>query len=275
MNTYKKILAFILVTISLSFHSFSESKEINIQIKTVNYADGLQADLFKISSKKLAPAVILIHGGYWCGGTRKDLSDFATKLAKNGYVAMNVDYHILPQYNQKFQTTDITDAIWWLRGNSKKLGINPSKIAVVGISSGAYLAAWAATHDKINSKKIHSRPNAVVSLYGPWNLTDEAEKGICQESVKLVKQFCAGEDRKTASPLYSISPATPPVLLVHGSADTIVPASQSIEAYEKLKSQHCKCKLVIEPDVGHCCPNTESYFNAIKISINFLNNNLK
>lgn len=271
----KKLLIFLFAIIALSQFTFASAKESKLQIQTVTYNTDLQADLFSISSKKEVPAVILIHGGYWTGGSRKDLSDFATKLAQNGFFAMTVDHHLLPKYNQKTQTQDITNAIWWLRENSKQLGVDASKIGVVGISSGGYLAAWAATHDEINSRGIHSCPNVAVSLYGPWDLSDEAEKEASPDCIKLVKQFCIGQDRKTASPQYAISSSIPPVLLIHGDADKIVPVSQSINAYDKLKSLHCKCKLIVVHKDGHCLPNTRSYFNAMKISIKFLNNVLK
>lgn len=275
MTFFKNLPVILLALITLSLFNFSEAKESELQIKTITYSSGLQADLFSIHSKKPIPAVILIHGGYWSAGNRKELSDFATKLAKNGFLAMTVDYHLLPQYSQQVQTNDIIDAVWWLRENSKQLGINPSKIGVVGLSSGGYLAAWAATHDKINSNGLHSIPNAAVSLYGPWDLTKEAEKEASQDLVKLVERFCSGQNRKTASPLYAISNSMPPVLLIHGDADKIVPVSQSINAYKKLKLLHCKCKLVIVHKDGHCFPNTKSYFNAMNISTKFLNNDLK
>lgn len=132
-----------------------------LRIQTLPYSSELQSDLFSTISKKQVPAVILIHGGYWSIGNRKELSDFATKLANNGFLAMTIDYHLLPQYRQPTQTNDITNAIWWLRENSKKFGINPNKIGVVGISAGGYLAAWAGTHDEINSNGTHSCPNSV------------------------------------------------------------------------------------------------------------------
>ena len=271
---FKTILLFSVITIFFLQSNIAEAKEIKIQPQTVTYATDLQADIFKIPIKKIVPAVILIHGGYWSAGNRSELSDFATKLAQNGFLAMTIDYHLLPKYSQTKQTEDITNAIWWLRENNEELGINSSKIGVVGLSSGGYLAAWAATHDRVNSKGTHSIPNAVVSLYGPWDLTNSGISKV-PESNQLVEQFCAGQDREAVSPLYVISYPMPPVLLIHGDADKIVPVSQSINAYNKLKSLHCKCKLIIVHNDGHCFPNTPSYFNAMNHSVKFLNKVLK
>lgn len=255
--------------------NFSALKESKLQIQTVNYATDLQADLYSIPSSKKLPAVILIHGGYWSGGNRKELSDFAAKLANNGYLAMTIDYHLLPKYKQPTQTEDVTKAIWWLRENSEKLGINPAKIGVVGVSAGGYLAAWTATHDKSNSNGVHSSPNAVVSLAGPWNLSNEVEKEISPDAVKLIEAFCDGEDRKIASPQYSITSLVPPVLLIHGDADKIVPVSQAINAHKQLQAQHCNSELVILPEGEHISQYSPNYSDVMDKSIGFLDKNLK
>lgn len=275
MFAFKKILILFFAVITLLNCDFAQASVPKIQANTVTYAPELQADLFKMSAKKQVPAVILIHGGYWSTGNRQDLSDFAMKLAQNGFLAMTVDYHLLPNFSQKTQTNDIINAIWWLRENASQLGINPEKIGVVGISAGGYLAAWAATHDEVNSKGIKSHVNAIVSLYGPWDLTDDAAKEVSPDTIKLIEQFCAEQNRKTASPLYAISYPMPPVLVIHGDADKIVPVNQSINAYKQLKSVNCKCKFVLVHNDGHCFPNTQSYFNAMNMSIKFLNKVLK
>lgn len=255
----------------LNFHGVSKTftaRKNNTQMPkqdTVTYFSDLKADLYRISSKKQIPAVILIHGGFWSKGDRTELSDFATKLAKNDFLAMTVDYHLLPKYSQQAQTNDITNAIWWLRENSKKFGINPNKIGIIGLSAGGYHAAWVATHDKINSNGTRSIPNAAISVCGPWDLTN-----VPENSVKLVEEFCAGVAQSNSSPLYAMSKSMPPVLLIHGDADEIVPVSQSISAYKKLKLLHCKCHLAVIPNGGHIFPQDGNYLKAMKISINFL-----
>lgn len=273
-NLFKSIILFFIATIFLSQVNVTDAKGIELKPQTITYSSGLQADLFKIPTKKLVPAVILIHGGYWSSGNRADLADFANKLAQNGFLAMTIDYHLLPKYKQVAQTDDVTNAIWWLRENSEKLGVDPTRVGVVGISAGGYLAAWAITHDKRNSNGTHSRPNAMVGLYGPWDLTI-SETSKVPESNQLVEEFSAGQDRKAVSPFYSISYPMPPILLIHGDADKIVPVSQSINAYKQIKSLHGKCKLEIVHNDGHCFPNTDSYFNAMNSSVKFLKHVLK
>lgn len=270
----KNLILFLVVTIICTQLNAANAKMIEVKPQTITYATGLQADIFELPTKKCKPAVILVHGGYWTGGNRYELSDFATKLAQNGFLAMTIDYRLLPKYSQTAQTEDVTNAIWWLRENSNKLGVNPNRIGIAGISSGGYLAAWAITHDQCNSKGTHSRPNAMVDLYGPWDLTIEAQKEVPQ-SIQLIESFCAGQNRESVSPLYSISNKMPPILIIHGDADKVVPISQSLNAYKQLKSAHNKCELIIVHNDGHCYVNTPSYFNAVDNSVKFFNHVLK
>jgi len=275
MKNFKTLILFVIMAFSIVSFNPAIAQCSNVQVKSVTYYKELNADLFSSQSNKSMPAVILIHGGYWSVGDKKELSDFATKLAQNGYLAMTVDYRLLPKYGQKEQTTDVTNAIWWLREQSTALNINPSKIGVVGISAGGYHVAWLATHDEINKNGIHSRPDAAVSICGPWDLSEDAEKNMSKDSLKVLESFCPKSDRIIASPQSAITSSVPPILIIHGDADSIVPTSQSINAYKKLKNENCKCKLIIVHNQDHYFPNTPSYFNAMDKSIKFLNTVLK
>ncbi|MEQ9307179.1 MAG: prolyl oligopeptidase family serine peptidase, partial [Marinoscillum sp.] len=55
------------------------------------------------------------------------------------------------------------------------------------------------------------------------------------------------EDREfieSVSPLYHVNENSPPVLIVHGANDPIVPYEQSVLLYEKLKANNVKTKFV-------------------------------
>lgn len=274
MYNLKKIFISVFFIFSFFQPAFANTTNLDLFTQNVTYKNDLQADIYYSPLKTQKPAIILIHGGYWSAGDKTEMSDFARALAQKGFFAMNVNYRLLPQNAQKEQTSDITEAIWWLRENGDKYNIDGTKIGVVGLSSGGYLAAWAATHDEINSKGFHSRPNAAVCLYAPWDLTDAGIKDVPQ-SKPLIEKFCDGQNPADISPCYFVSKAAPPILLIHGDADKIVPISQSTNTYKKLKESHCSCKLVIVHNDNHCFPNTKSYFNAMKMSIKFLESNLK
>lgn len=88
MTFFKKLLIFFFSLVLLLQFNFVYAKETKLQVQTIDYASGLQADLYRMDSKKKVPAVILVHGGYWYRGKREELSDFAIKLANDDYLAM-------------------------------------------------------------------------------------------------------------------------------------------------------------------------------------------
>jgi dipeptidyl aminopeptidase/acylaminoacyl peptidase len=65
------------------------------------------------------------------------------------------------------------------------------------------------------------------------------------------------------SPLYRITAAHPPTLLIHGDADKLVPLQQSSTYIEQLKSQNVNSKLTIVPGKGHGWPTIFSDLNLV------------
>lgn len=270
----KKIIFYVFLILLFSFSASAEAQDINLNPQTVTYSHELQADLYRFTNKKNIPAVILVHGGYWSKGSRRELAGFAKKFADKGFLAMTIDYRLLPNYKQEEQTSDVIEALWWLRQNGKALGVDSSKVGIVGLSAGGYLAAWASTHDMVNSNGVHSLPNAVVTFYAPWDLTKKAVEEV-SENEPLVAEFCAGRDRELISPFFAVSSNIPPILFIHGDVDTLVPVSQSIKAYNKVKSVHGKGKLIIIHNDGHCFTCGNNYEKAMDYSVRFLEKTLK
>ena len=104
------------------------------------------------------PLVILLHGGAWRGGSRKELSrpdrlaDYGTQglsltesLAKQGFVAASVGYRLAPKAKFPAQIQDVTTAIRYLKLNAARYRLDPSRVGVVGFSAGGHLAALVGT----------------------------------------------------------------------------------------------------------------------------------
>lgn len=157
----------------------------------------------------------------------------------------------LPSHRAPFpaQIEDLRSFMWQLRTHADALQVDRHRIAVVGGSAGAHLAGALAVVDAapptlpagLSAREVYSRPNAVVSVSGPWNLATTA--ALPDPSVPgILRNLFGGEpsaaQRMAASPT-SYLPATapsvsgrpfPPTLFIHGEADTLVPAQQSTEA---------------------------------------------
>jgi dipeptidyl aminopeptidase/acylaminoacyl peptidase len=78
------------------------------------------------------------------------------------------------------------------------------------------------------------------------------------------------EQIKTASPITYVSTANPPVLILQGSKDDLVPAIQSERLHEALTRAGVKNQLIALPDAGHDGPLFSTPETAAKV-IHFLN----
>jgi acetyl esterase/lipase len=219
-----------------------------------------QADLYlpaKRGKDVKSPAVLIIHGGGWTGGTKNAEREFniGTTLALNGYVGFSIDYVLAtkdkPTWPQNLY--DCKTAVRWLRKNAERLQIDPENIGVIGGSAGGHLAAMVGLtgpDDKLDPAepdgKISCRVKCAVDLYGPGDLT------VLKDLEMIGKPLAeAPELYKAASPVTYADMNDPPILLLHGTADKIVDVKQSENFAEALKKAGTKHQLVVIPDAPH------------------------
>lgn len=155
----------------------------------------------------------------------------------------------LPRHRQPYrsQIDDLRYFMWQLRTHADALLVDRHRIAVVGASAGGHLAGMLGAVDSLplvprpglRAGDVYSRPNALVSIAGPWNLT--ATGALPHPSTPgILPNLFAGdpteEQRKDASPTSYLSDrwSGPPTLFIHGETDTLVPPQQSIEACARM-----------------------------------------
>lgn len=187
-----------------------------------------------------APGVLLVHGGGWRGGDRSQLRGYGIMLGRRGYVCVASEYRLVGESAWPAQIHDVKAALRWMRAESAQLGIDPDKVAVEGNSAGAHLALFAAgTPDRPEWEGDGGNPDqstkvsAVVAVYPPtafWH-GEPTPEGV---SVRALSDDPTSELAAGASPLTYVGPAYPPTLLIHGTADTIVPTAASLRMYEQL-----------------------------------------
>jgi acetyl esterase/lipase len=181
-------------------------------------------------------SLILIHGGAWIGGTAENIQ--VTSLCKylglrNIYVVA-VNYRLAGATAWPAQLQDAQFALRWLRqGPAKRVG-------VIGLSAGGQVALsmafapgttmYARTDPKTESALLpdkSDRPDFVVDISGPTDLTEE---GLLPAGVRYLTRG-TGMSRTAAqafaSPIVHITTEIPPLLVIHGISDPLVPVSQS------------------------------------------------
>lgn len=224
-------------------------------------------------SKRNGAAVLLLHGGSWQNGDRTQLRGYGILLGREGYVCVASEYRLLPDHGWPAQIHDAKAALRWMRANSAELGIDPDLIAVEGNSAGGHLALLVAGTAGVEELAGPAYPGvtddvcAVLAVYPPTVLTIPAGRALTEGGSMMIDSFGAGEvgrrNAELASPLSHAKPGFPPTLLIHGTADTIVPHKSSELMYEALAAHDVPVDLHllagqphafdIQPGFGRLC----------------------
>lgn len=202
--------------------------------------------------------VVVVHGGAWqTGGKGYGIANyFVEPLKAAGYLVVDINYRLAPQYRFPAQIHDVKCAIRHLRANADLYNLNPDAIAMLGFSSGGHLAALAGSTDTEDGFDVgeyadqSSRVQVVVNLSGVINL-----QYYC--NVDTVRAVFGAQDCKDAAVLQPANPTTyltpddPPYLIFHGDADTAVPLGFSTDLKDKLDANNIFNMLYVVEGAGH------------------------
>jgi acetyl esterase/lipase len=192
------------------------------------------------------PAVMVIHGGAWRAGNKKDCRFIMPDFARRGYVAISPQYRFCPGEIFPAQVQDVKAAVRWVKGHAREYNIDVDRMGAIGFSAGGHLALMlglTAPADGLegegSSDGPDSRVKAVVNFFGP---TDLSASDIPEVSRPLVKDFLGGTPKEKpelaarASPLTYVSKDDAPVLTFHGTKDPLVPPTQATRLAEAMSA---------------------------------------
>lgn len=224
----------------------------------------LKLDLYrpKDRPKEPLPAVLYIHGGAWKSGDKAPAPPHILALARHGYAVASVNYRLTGVAPFPAQIEDCMCAVQWVRVNAARYGMDPDRIGAWGGSAGGHLVLLLGCADAssgLGSKDgppgISTRVHAVCSWFGPADLVKAAREGTGRTGV--LPSFLGGtleekpEAYKQASPVTHVTKDDPPVLMIHGDADDVVPIGQSEVMLEKLKEAGVEATLIRVKNAGH------------------------
>jgi acetyl esterase/lipase len=206
------------------------------------------------------PAIIHIHGGGWIGGSYHDGN--MARFAQAGYFVATIEYRLSNVAKWPAQIQDCKCAVRWLRANAAKYNVDPNRIGVVGESAGGHLVACLGTMANVPQYEgdggwpgVSSAVQAVVVKYGPTDFVD-GEK-FNPDTLKVVEGlFGVPHDKnpalwKSGSPVCYVAAGDPPVLILHGDADNVVPLQQAQVFAAALTKAGVPNQLIVVHNGGH------------------------
>ncbi|WP_394553287.1 alpha/beta hydrolase [Agromyces sp. MMS24-JH15] len=212
------------------------------------------------SPRASLPAVVSIHGGSWARGDKAnaDWRNVCLWLASEGFVAVSVNYRLVPDAVFPAQLDDVALAVSWLREPEQveRFDLDPARIGAFGGSAGGNLAALlGATGD--GPLDEGSRVAAVAELSGPVALDaldggDAWLRGIVADYVA-----CDPDDLETgcpaaadASPTSRLDASDPPVFIGHAVGE-VIPLAQSERFASALRAVAVPVELAVVPGAEH------------------------
>jgi acetyl esterase/lipase len=228
--------------------------------KDIAYAEvageTLRLDLYQPSGATApSPLLVFVHGGAWENGSKAGMP--LTALVEHGYTIASLDFRPASRAPFPGQVHDIKAAIRFLRGAAERYGYDASKIGILGMSSGAHLAAAVGTSNGDTELEgtlgQHGRQasdvQAIVAYFPATNLTTILAQstpfglGVREPALKRLLGALPQDNEtlaRRASPVFHVDADDPPLLLLHGDQDPQMPINQSHElegAYAKHGNQ--------------------------------------
>lgn len=224
-------------------------KETETEVLVYKNADGreLKIAVDKAKGDKPAPVMFYCHGGGWARGDFESGRSLSKYMAQqHGITGVRIEYSLAqPGVKAEVSAQDVIDAVAFVRGKAKELGIDPSRIGLQGTSAGGHLAAYAAM--KIKGVKVF------VGYSGIYDLTTAAliVRTKDQQRIEYFYDLDQAMLRKL-SPRYLIPKKTGmAVQLFCGTADIVVECSQSKDFAEDLKKHGARVDLQVYENYDH------------------------
>ncbi len=197
-----------------------------------------------------APLLVFFHGGSWQFGSRRDYAFLARAFAAEGIAVALPDYRLWPQARWPDFLQDGAAALAWLRGEAAHAaGVPQGPLFVMGHSAGGFIAAALALDPRWLAAAGMSRAalagGVLVSAPIGWQPTDEPVRSIFAP---------APGGRIDAVPDAAALAGAPPLLLVHGTADTVVGPFHSERLAAALEAAGSEARLVLLRGADHMAP---------------------
>jgi acetyl esterase/lipase len=272
-----------------------------------NKTEPLLLDLYlpKTKSSQPLPLLIYIHGGGWWSNSKAECP--REMITNRGYALACVNYRLSDVALFPAQIKDVKNAVRWLRKNASEYNIDPNKIGVWGSSAGGHLSLLLGTSagvkeltDNNQNRDISDAVQAVGDWFAPTDftkftptfstsiITPDIEKKYRKQlwyhyTVAVVKLLGGTIVQKrtlaqSANPINYIDKNDPPVFIIHGNLDRVVPISQSEIMTQALQTKGVPVEFISIADMNHSFEgkNGERFDpKLIDMTVDFFDKHLK
>ena len=205
------------------------------------------------------PTVIYMHGGFWAAGTKEGSLMALMPWLEMGWNVVNVEYRLARVALAPAAVEDCMCALRYVANQAKTYDIDTARIVVTGESAGGHLALTTgiipdtAGLDRECAGAPLPKVAAIINWYGITDVYDVIEGP--HRANAAMQWFGSMPNReeiaRRVSPLTYVRSGLPPILTVHGDADTTVPYQHAVRLHEALNKAGVTNQLVTIPGGRH------------------------
>ncbi len=183
------------------------------------------------AAKELRPAIVIIHGGGWGAGDKRDAvyTNLLVDYAMKGYVTFSINYRLIssfptPQSNNasELQTCieDVEHAVAWIKAHADAYGVDATRIGSFGHSAGGHLSLMLGVKGLVTCAVGGAPPTEIGHPGSPWN------------------------DHPEWWPIGYIKKETSPMLILQGSEDPVVRPNLTEDFVNKMHKAGNKVEFI-------------------------------
>ena len=210
-----------------------------------------------------APLIVFIHGGGWNAGDRTVVPAPIRHEVDRGWAVASIDYRLVPDVSWPTPVGDVKLAVRFLKSKAATYHLRPDRVVLAGVSAGGYLALFAGTTPSgsyepsvpVDLAGFSSSVDGIIDWVGPTDLTSLATVpptlGVtpsvmvgnflgCPASGGAALAGCPPDLIADAEIAPHLDRSDPPMYLAYGTADPLVPVSQSDVLMASAKAQRTK-----------------------------------
>lgn len=221
----------------------------------------LKMDLyFPVEAPVPWQVLVYAHGGSFTSGDKRKGSGIIDipAMTARGYAVAAINYRLMPAHPFPSEIQDAKCAIRFLRAHTGAYKLKTEEIGIWGGSAGGHLVAMVGltngdpVFEAGEYLEQSSRVDAVVEMFGPTNLVDHFN----WFQRWLLRRAFGTDDPSNdllhrASPVYHVTSAAPPFLILHGEQDSAVPVTQARELHQEFINAGATSTLVIVKNANH------------------------
>jgi acetyl esterase/lipase len=236
------------------------------------FGTALTLDVFQPRPANGVGIILMVSGG-WFSSHESINADYFRALLNRGYTVFAVVHGSQPKFVITEIVPDINRAVRFIRHNAAHYGVDPNRLGITGGSAGGHLSLTMGTQGgpgDANAKDLVDRESSAVQcvacFFPPTDFLNYGRPGEDAVGVGILKSFkpafgprsdTAEERQKLGreiSPIYFVHSNMPPILIIHGDADTLVPIYQAQTFVKGCEEVGSTAKLVVREGKNHGWP---------------------